>query len=83
MVWNGELVNKSAPEDMGVLQTLSHIADPLHYGYFAGLWSKAIWFIFGLFLTAMPIGGYVMWYLRVFKAAKRRRENEFIVQEAK
>ena len=56
---------------MNVLQTLEHIADPLHYGTIGGIWTKLIWFVFELILSGMSITGFLMWGTRTVKAARR------------
>ncbi|WP_286234562.1 PepSY-associated TM helix domain-containing protein [Thalassotalea sediminis] len=71
--WNGEIMSTRSPDEMNVVQTLSHIANPLHYGTIGGIWTKIIWFIFGVFLTGMSITGFLMWGERTFKAAKRQQ----------
>ncbi|TYK64664.1 PepSY-associated TM helix domain-containing protein [Colwellia echini] len=68
--WTGVIESTRQPDDMTPLQTLSHIADPLHYGNIGGLWTKAIWFLFGVLLTGMSITGFLMWGSRTVKAAK-------------
>jgi uncharacterized iron-regulated membrane protein len=71
--WTGEIASETTPESMGALQTIQHIVDPLHYGNIGGIWTKAIWFIFGLILSAMSITGFLIWGSRTVKAAKERR----------
>lgn len=72
--WTGAIENLRTPDEMTLLQTFSHIADPLHYGTIGGVWTKAIWFIFGLFLTGMSITGFLMWSERTFKAASKKQK---------
>lgn len=74
--WTGEVTSTRSPEKMTTLQTLSHIANPLHYGSIGGLWTKVIWFIFGLILTSMSITGFLMWGSRVIKNTKNTDELE-------
>lgn len=40
-------------------------ADPLHFGDFAGLLSKAIWFVFGVFVTASSVTGAWLYLRRI------------------
>lgn len=66
--WNGEVSSLRTPASMNLTQTLTHIADPLHYGTLLGLWTKAIWFCFGLILSAMSISGFLIYGKRLLKA---------------
>lgn len=68
--WTGKLISERSPEKMTSLQTLSHIANPLHYGTIGGIWTKLIWFAFGVLLTGMSITGFLMWGTRTVKAAR-------------
>lgn len=70
--WDGAILSEKSPASMTPLQTIMHIADPLHYGTIGGLWTKAIWFIFGLLLSGMSITGFMMWGSRTVKAARQR-----------
>ncbi|ALS96974.1 PepSY-associated TM helix domain-containing protein [Lacimicrobium alkaliphilum] len=71
--WTGELAEAIEPANMTALQTLSHIADPLHYGTIGGIWTKIIWFIFGLILSGMSITGFMIWGSRTVRASRQRR----------
>jgi uncharacterized iron-regulated membrane protein len=70
--WSGSIESVRTPDDMTTLQTLAHIAHPIHYGTIGGIWTKIIWFIFGIFLTGMSITGFLMWGERVFKAGRKQ-----------
>ncbi len=71
--WNADVEDSFSPQSMGTLQTFMHIADPLHFGTLGGIWTKIIWFIFGLILSGMSITGFYMWYLRVIKKPTRNK----------
>lgn len=79
--WQGNVEASQGPESMTVLQTLSHISDPLHYGTIGGIWTKIIWFIFGLILSGMSIMGFLIWRLRLVKL-KKEKQTALEIQEA-
>lgn len=68
--WSGEVVEVHTPADMGPLEVVAHIADPLHYGTLGGLWTKAIWFVFGALLSGMSITGFLIWSKRTVAALR-------------
>ncbi len=52
------------PDSIGLNAYLNEYADPLHFGHFGGLWTKLIWFIFGIGLTGLSITGVLMSWKR-------------------
>lgn len=72
--WNGEITQTITPQNMDALQTIMHIADPLHFGTIGGIWTKLLWFVFGLILSGMSVSGFIMWYLRLAKARTASRK---------
>ncbi|NQY89021.1 MAG: PepSY domain-containing protein [Colwellia sp.] len=80
--WTGDIVSERSPAKMNTLQTLSHIADPLHYGTIGGIWTKIIWFVFGVFLTGMSITGFMMWGSRTIKASNRNTVDSSAVKDS-
>jgi uncharacterized iron-regulated membrane protein len=74
--WSGEIAQLRQPASMNSLQILSHIADPLHYGTLGGLWTKAVWFVFGLLLSAMSVTGFVIWAQRTVRETGARNQAE-------
>lgn len=65
--WTGQVAAVQTPDNMSLLQAISHIVDPLHYGTLAGWITKLIWFIFGVLLTALSIMGFLIWWQRTQK----------------
>ncbi|MCG7539595.1 MULTISPECIES: PepSY-associated TM helix domain-containing protein [Pseudoalteromonas] len=59
-----EVLAVQQPENMAWGNYLNEHADPLHFGYFAGITSKLIWFVFGLALTGLSFTGVMMTYKR-------------------
>lgn len=58
--------------DASLHQRISEMADPLHFGYFGGLPTKIIWFVFGAALTVLSITGVVVYGKRVARSVQRR-----------
>ncbi|MCF2948003.1 PepSY domain-containing protein [Paraglaciecola aquimarina] len=85
--WTGEIEDERNPEKMAALETLTNVVNPLHYGTIGGIWTKIIWFIFGVLLTGMSITGFLMWGTRTVKAARKptveldHNQQTFIQQE--
>lgn len=50
---------------LNVHQRISEMADPLHFGYFGGYWTKVPWFLFGLLLTGLSLSGSAIYSLRI------------------
>lgn len=60
----------SRGEALGAHQRISEMADPLHFGTFGGLATKAIWFLAGIVLSGLSVTGVVIYSLRLRRAAR-------------
>ena len=62
---SGEVLSVLRTHEQGAYDIWVDLADPLHFGDFAGLWTKIIWFIFGLILCALCAIGIVIFLKRI------------------
>ncbi|WP_337880440.1 PepSY-associated TM helix domain-containing protein [Rheinheimera sp.] len=60
---SGEIIQTQRQGDLGLVGTLVDIADPLHFGSFAGLGVKLLYLLFGLALTFLVASG--LWLHRL------------------
>lgn len=66
----GEVLSVQNATETSVYHRIADMADPLHFGTFGGLWSQAVWFLFGLMLSTLMLSGGWLWHLRAEKKAR-------------
>ncbi|MBO6765134.1 PepSY domain-containing protein [Maricaulis sp.] len=66
----GVLLDVVDPARLSAHQRIAEAADPLHFGTFGGYWTKALWFLFGVALTALAGTGVAIYALRLAKTAR-------------
>lgn len=81
--YNGELGGAREVSDLTTLQWLQALADPLHFGDFAGLISKLVWFFFGLVLSFIIFTGMLVWLKRTASNQERVRRSGIVKNAAK
>lgn len=70
--FTGEVVHIQRSSDLNTAEFITDIADPLHFGYFGGLPTKILWFIFGLILSFAILSGTYLWYVRRMEKMERK-----------
>ena len=55
---------------LGMHQRISEMADPLHFGTFAGYWTRIPWFVFGLLMTGLAVSGAAIYSHRIAHSAR-------------
>lgn len=57
---SGKLLGLRVAHEMPATERWVHTADPLHFGNFAGVAGKLLWFGFGLMLTGLAVSGAII-----------------------
>ena len=85
--YNGEVQSTRLLSDRSPVELVTESMRPLHTGDFGGLWSKLIWFFFGLLLSMMVLSGLLIWSKRTYQATvalkKRPQRTERAVRAVK
>lgn len=66
----GEVAMTSDGGSLTVHQRIAEMADPLHFGTFAGYWTRIPWFLFGLLMTALALSGAAIYSHRIARSAR-------------
>ncbi len=70
---DGRIAGVLQADRLGVHQRISEMADPLHFGTFAGLVSKLVYFVFGMILSGLSLSGVYIYSARLRRRAAPRR----------
>ncbi|MEM7137842.1 MAG: PepSY-associated TM helix domain-containing protein [Myxococcota bacterium] len=63
--FDASVIKVQRSPSLGWVAYLNEIADPLHFGFFGGLTTKIIWFVFGLGLLTLSFSGVWLTWRRV------------------
>jgi uncharacterized iron-regulated membrane protein len=55
--YSGAVTAIRKPSNMGAVDRWTETVDPVHFGNWGGLWSKTLYFIFGLGMTGLTLSG--------------------------
>ncbi|MEM9617784.1 MAG: PepSY-associated TM helix domain-containing protein [Pseudomonadota bacterium] len=82
---SGEMTSVTKGETLSAMQRVSEMADPLHFGTFGGFWTKILYFLFGVILSAMSLSGVYVFSARIRNAdakAVLKAERKQFTQKA-
>ena len=72
--YSGAVLDRRDAADLPLGARLMQTADPLHFGNFAGLSVKLVWFVAGLLISLSVLAGVRIWHLRVNQSRARQQE---------
>ena len=75
----GEYLAKFKGEQLSAVTRIAEAADPLHFGTFAGLPSRILYFVFGSFLSALTISGTYMYAMKIARISHKQRFSKRVV----
>ena len=60
-----QVVGSYTGEELDFYTRISEAADPLHFGYFGGIWTQALWFVLGVLMSGLSITGILIYAKRI------------------
>lgn len=73
----GKVIFRHNAREARVITRAYNWMDPLHFGYWGGIWSQILYVIFGLTTAFLSITGFMIWWLKI-----RRRKSSGIPRNA-
>lgn len=68
----GQVLFRHSAREARMVTRAYNWADPLHFGYWGGVWSQILYVIFGLTTAFLSITGFMIWWL---KTRRRKSSN--------
>lgn len=68
----GEFLSKFRGEQLNATARITEAVDPLHFGTFAGLPSRIVYFIFGFLLSTLAVSGTYMFAMKTSRISHRQ-----------
>lgn len=65
---DGRVLGTHRSKNANLHQRISETVDPLHFGYFGGITTKLIWFVFGAILSTLAVTGVIIYAKRLHKS---------------
>lgn len=62
--FTAEVLGIQRTGDLGAVPFVTDAVNPLHFGYFGGLWTKVLWCVLGLVLSFAILAGTYLWAVR-------------------
>lgn len=70
---SGEVLYRHSAREARLITKAYNWMDPLHFGYFGGVWTQLLWVLFGLTSAFLSISGFVIWWLKTRRRGHGRR----------
>jgi uncharacterized iron-regulated membrane protein len=67
---DGSVLGSTRGEDLSAMGRISEAADPLHFGYFGGIFTRILWFLLGLGMVGLSLTGVIIYTKRLLLKEK-------------